>query len=319
MLLLCCCGADLLDRHEDPFYGKQEFAATDKPALAARQQQIYNLIAPHFRLLQFLSSHFSASRLSNPDVERVYVRLLHVTLDAMSEGCTQPLAREAYFHIVLLGLRVARQCVILGMTVRWRLVDRVLTAGLAWFAGAPQFSFGGNRLQIKAETHVLADVQVQLEAIGKIGTTPDGALKIKAKQDLLALLIANEQMRLSVWLFPLDGAKKGHFSSGAKGGGLVDVCFPFLGQRANANVAQAAITSHLKTAWAENPAIAIHMVKRFQSPRLTTEVRWQVLNFPHKVLDQPDALEILLGSGLPADVSFQLKVILPFQISRRLS
>jgi phosphatidylinositol 4-kinase len=33
-----------------------------------------------------------------------------------------------------------------------------------------------------------------------------------------------------------------------------------------------------------------------------------VLNFPQKVLDQPDALEILLGSQLPSDVSFQLKV-----------
>jgi phosphatidylinositol 4-kinase len=64
----------------------------------------------------------------------------------------------------------------------------------------------------------------------------------------------------------------------------------------------------LKTAWAENPAIAVHLVKRFQSPRLASEVRFQVLNFPQKVLDQPDALEILLGSQLPSDVSFQLKV-----------
>lgn len=64
----------------------------------------------------------------------------------------------------------------------------------------------------------------------------------------------------------------------------------------------------MKTAWAENPAIAVHLVKRFQSPRLASEVRFQVLNFPQKVLDQPDALEILLGSQLPSDVSFQLKV-----------
>ena len=68
------------------------------------------------------------------------------------------------------------------------------------------------------------------------------------------------------------------------------------------------MTAHLKTAWAENPAIAVHLVKRFQSQRLVSEVRWQVLNFPHKVLNEPDALEILLGSQLPGDVSFQLKV-----------
>lgn len=69
------------------------------------------------------------------------------------------------------------------------------------------------------------------------------------------------------------------------------------------------MTTHLKTAWLENPAIAVHLVKRFQSHRLNTEVRWQVLNFPHKVLDEPDALEILLGNQLPGDVSFQLKVL----------
>jgi phosphatidylinositol 4-kinase len=68
------------------------------------------------------------------------------------------------------------------------------------------------------------------------------------------------------------------------------------------------VTAHLKTAWDENPAIAVHLLKRFQSQRLATEVRWQVLNFPHKVLDEPDALEILLGNELPSDVTFQLKV-----------
>lgn len=68
------------------------------------------------------------------------------------------------------------------------------------------------------------------------------------------------------------------------------------------------MTAHLKTAWAEHPGIAVHLVKRFQSQRLNNEVRWQVLNFPQKVLDEPDALEILLGNSLPNDVSFQLKV-----------
>lgn len=70
------------------------------------------------------------------------------------------------------------------------------------------------------------------------------------------------------------------------------------------------MSAHLKTAWTENPAIAVHLLKRFQSQRLNNEVRWQVLNFPHKVLDEPDALEILLGNLLPSDVSFQLKYML---------
>jgi phosphatidylinositol 4-kinase len=210
-------------RHADPFYGRQEFAATDKEALSKRQQQIYNLIAPHFRLLQFLSSHFSASRLSKSDVERVYVRLIHITLDAMSVGCSQPLAREAYFHIILLGLKIARHCTTLASAIKGRLLDRILTAALAWFAQAPQWSFGGNRLQIKAETHVLADVQAHLDAIGKTFTAGDIGSKHKAKQDLLSMLIANEQSRLLVWLFPLDHPKKHHFTLSNGRAGLPDV------------------------------------------------------------------------------------------------
>ncbi|KAL6709717.1 Phosphatidylinositol 4-kinase stt4 [Coniothyrium glycines] len=281
-------------RHHDPFYGKQEFAATDKEALSKRQQQIYNLIAPHFRLLQFLSSHFNASRLSKSDVERVYIRLIHITLDAMSLGCSQPLAREAYFHIVLLGLRIARHSTTLTSIIKWRLIDRILTAALAWFAKAPQWSFGGNRLQIKAETHVLADVQAQLEVIANTTAAADIAAKLKAKQDLLSLLIANEQMRLMVWLFPLDNGKKHHFTSSNN----------------KHNFPETAVTAYLRTAWAENPAIAVHLPKRFQSPRLATELRFQILNFPHRVLEEPDALEILLGNQLPSDVSFQLKYLL---------
>jgi phosphatidylinositol 4-kinase len=210
-------------KHADPFYGRQEFAATDKEALSKRQQQIYNLIAPHFRLLQFLSSHFSASRLSKSDVERVYVRLIHITLDAMSVGCSQPLAREAYFHIILLGLKIARHCTTLASAIKGRLLDRILTAALAWFAQAPQWSFGGNRLQIKAETHILADVQAHLDAIGKTFTAGDIGSKHKAKQDLLSMLIANEQSRLLVWLFPLDHAKKHHFTLSSGRAGLPDV------------------------------------------------------------------------------------------------
>jgi phosphatidylinositol 4-kinase len=170
-----------------------------------------------------LSSHFSASRLSKSDVERVYVRLIHITLDAMSVGCSQPLAREAYFHIILLGLKIARHCTTLASAIKGRLLDRILTAALAWFAQAPQWSFGGNRLQLKAETHILADVQAHLDAIGKTLTAGDIGSKHRAKQDLLSMLIANEQSRLLVWLFPLDHAKKSHFTLSSSRAGLPDV------------------------------------------------------------------------------------------------
>jgi len=78
-------------------------------------------------------------------------------------------------------------------------------------------------LQIKAETHILVDVQLNLDAIGKVVTVGDVGSKLKAKQDLLSMLIANEQSRLLVWLFPLDHTKKHHFTLSSSRAALPDV------------------------------------------------------------------------------------------------
>lgn len=42
------------------------------------------------------------------------------------------------------------------------------------------------------------------------------------------------------------------------------------------------------------------------------DVRWLLINFPEKALDEASSLEIILGAALPSDVSFQLKVRLSF-------
>lgn len=66
----------------------------------------------------------------------------------------------------------------------------------------------------------------------------------------------------------------------------------------------------LRLAWNENPSLAFQLATRFPSPKLRNDIRWLFLNFPEKALDEPDALEVLLGPALPQDVSFQLKVFM---------
>jgi phosphatidylinositol 4-kinase A len=89
-----------------------------------------------------------------------------------------------------------------------------------------RWSFGGNRLQIKAETHILSDIQSHLQSLTHPERVEGAALKsLKAKQDLLSLLLSNEQTRLMVWLFPLDYEKKHHFTSGQHSKTLADVGF----------------------------------------------------------------------------------------------
>lgn len=76
-----------------------------------------------------------------------------------------------------------------------------------------RWSFGGNRLQIKAEDKVLNDVILALRSVAPIGASGSGPYKsLQAKQDLLQILLENERSRLRVWLFPLEQERK-HFIS----------------------------------------------------------------------------------------------------------
>ena len=71
---------------------------------------------------------------------------------------------------------------------------------------------------------------------------------------------------------------------------------------------QAAIQPLVRTAWAESPSLAVHLASRFPYPRVQNEVRWLLLNFPAKAVEEPEAIPILIDGALPEDVSFQLKV-----------
>ena len=121
-------------RYVDPFYIKEEFAPSDRDAIVKRQQATQNLIAPHFRLIQFLCSHFNATRLCSPHIERTYYRLIHATLGSIHCIMGSPLVRENYFYIILLGLQMLRYGTNSSVALRWRLKDRILSSGLAWFS-----------------------------------------------------------------------------------------------------------------------------------------------------------------------------------------
>lgn len=64
----------------------------------------------------------------------------------------------------------------------------------------------------------MADVEAALRAVASIGSKNVGALQsLSAKYDLLLLLLENEQMRLVVWLYPLDHERRHIFSSSQPG------------------------------------------------------------------------------------------------------
>ncbi|KAL8831982.1 MAG: hypothetical protein Q9191_000544 [Dirinaria sp. TL-2023a] len=280
---------------KDPFYVKEEFAPSDKNVLFKRQQAAHDLIAPHLRILQFLASHFNATRLSSPHLQRVFHRIIVATLEGLQHCTGHPLAREVHFQIIMLALSVLRHSTALHAEARWKFKDSILSAALRWFSHPPRWSFGGNRLQIKAETRLLADVESALHTVWQVGLKVEGNFQsLAAKQELLCTLLENEQMRLAVWLHPLDYDKKNVFSL----------------PHSNKAPHEVSLIPLLKTAWIEHPSLAVQIAVRFPSMRLSQDVRALLLDNPERAIDEPDALQILLGPSLPLDIGSQLKFLL---------
>lgn len=277
--------------HQDPFYIKEEFAPSDRTVLAKKQQAVNNMLAPHMRLLQLFSSHFNATRLGSPHTEKTFLRILDLTLDSLKHSTGHPLAREIRFQIVLFGLRVLRHTTTLDFASKCRLKDKILSAALSWFTFAPRWSFGGNRLQLKAETRLLNDVVLAFRSVIMSSPKPTALLQLmRAKEELLHILIESEQIRLNVWLDPLHQGR--------------DIQVPTPAKVPN----DAALLPLVRTAWDENPSLAIQLVSRFPSVRLHQEIRSLLLQFPDKAISEPEAVHILLGDTLPSDVAFQMKV-----------
>ncbi|KAL1836941.1 hypothetical protein VTJ49DRAFT_4454 [Mycothermus thermophilus] len=280
----------------DPFFLRQEFAPSDNAALAKRKQLVHNLLAPHTRLLQFLSSRYSATRLGCIDTHQLFLRLLTVTLEAVKSATPHPMAREIRFQLVLFGLKVLNTSTTMGVTAKYYLKDQILSAGLAWFNAPARWSFGSNILQLRTEIRLIEDVMTALAESASIGAQPAGSTKpLAMKEKLLVLLLENEHSRLHVWVSPLDASRFSplHHHHGGRESSF-----------------EAAAPSLIRTAWTESPSLAVHLASRFSSPRIHKEIRWLLLNFPAKAATEPEAIPILIDGALPDDVSFQLKYLL---------
>ncbi|KAL6878598.1 phosphatidylinositol-4-kinase [Trichoderma novae-zelandiae] len=280
--------------HPDPFFLKEEFAPSELEMLAKRRQLVHDILSPHARLLQFFSSHFNATRLGCPDIQRIFIRMLDLTLDAAKHCASHPLARELRLQIVLFGLQVLRWSTIINATAQYRLKGKILSAGLSWFRNSPRWSFGSNLVQLKTEFRLISDVLAAMKVVAPIGANTSGVNSLRSKEQLLQLLLENEQSRLTVWLSPLN-QHHAHLT---------------LLHTSSKAATEAALLPLVPTAWFQDPAIAIELATRFHYPRLTREIRSLLLAMPERAIAEPEALSLMLGGHLPDDVGHQLKYLL---------
>ncbi|XP_044714989.1 phosphatidylinositol 3- and 4-kinase domain-containing protein [Hirsutella rhossiliensis] len=261
---------------------REEFAPSELETLAKKRQSIHDMLSPHTRLLQFFSSHLNATRLGSGDTQRVFLRMLDLTMNAIKDSTSHPMARELHFQTVLFGLKVLRTSTTIGATAQWRLKEKILSAGLSWFRNSPGWSYGSNVLQLKTEVRLISDVLAALKVVSFIGAHTIGNVKsLQAKEQLLQLLLENEQARLNVWISPLN-QHSSHFSL-------------------------------LNASKATDPCIAIELATRFHFPRLHREIRQLLLSKPERAVSEPEALALMFGGHLPDDVNLQLKHLLYWQ------
>lgn len=201
--------------YTNPFYNKQEFAPSDRVLLSKKVQMTHDRLAPHRRLIQFLGSHFNATRLGSQNIERIFLRILDVSLDGLRHAMAHPLAREIRFQLILLCLNIMKNSVMVNGQVKAYSKDAILSAALAWFSNSPCWSYGGNRLQLKAENLILTDVSLAFQTFELSGDcVPVSKLKsIQLKESLLLGLIESERQRIGVWLRPLNESHDLHTSS----------------------------------------------------------------------------------------------------------
>ncbi|KAI9370011.1 hypothetical protein BJX61DRAFT_517181 [Aspergillus egyptiacus] len=279
-------------KHVDPMYAKIDLLPTDKDLMLQQQRLAQNILAPHLHIIQFFESHFNAVRLGNVQTQRLFCRFIDRTAVGLLNASNHPLARELHFRIISFCLRVLKHCVSLDNVTSWRLKHQILSAALSWFNHPPRWSFGGNRLQLKAENRIMGDVIAALAKVSDVGcSTRWPYTSLQAKQDLLQVLLENERSRLRVWLFPLEPDRKNNASLSPLSKHLTE-------------------ENMLQIAWAESPGLAIQLSTRFSSPKLRSDIRKLLLSFPARAIDEASSLEILFGSMLPSDVSSQLKYLL---------
>lgn len=273
--------------HLDPFYVKEEFAPSDKAVLQGHVHSAQNTISPHLRLVQFFQSHFNAIRLGSANTQRTFIRVMDRTLKGFLRLGGHPLLRETHFQVCVFALRLLRFSTCFSKLSFWAFKDRVLSVGLQWFKLPPAWSFGGNRLQMKAEIEIMRGMQALLQQTRQVGTSTESRKDNTQKLQLLELLLDNEIVRLNVWLFPLK--QESHHTH---------------------SQSHAQVAGFARVAWAEDAGLAIQLVTRFASESLHRDVRFLLLNFPDKAIREAPALQLLLGEKLPNDVSFQLKYLL---------
>ncbi|BGO97504.1 Phosphatidylinositol 4-kinase STT4 [Rhodotorula toruloides] len=284
--------------NDTPLNQETQFTPTDKEALNRDYLFANRLFSPMLAMLDFLQSRYQAYRYRNADLVYATLRLLLRTLEAHENWSRHPLSRELRLTLLSFGFTLiggSRLDSIAEYNLRAKLFD----AAFAWFEVRPTWSFGNNRIQIKADLqaidNLLQAVQADSPNYDVVSSSfedsrlapvlPDRASASSAKeaqrlrQQLLKALLSDEAERLRLWLNPLLDSKRGAVPTGETPG-------------------VEELRKLARFAWTRWPKVVVFLHERFKLPPLLEEVVRVIRSDPLAVQDCPDALPLFVGESL---------------------
>ncbi|KAG9010494.1 phosphatidylinositol-4- kinase [Tulasnella sp. JGI-2019a] len=291
----------------DPFSHPVEYSPTDREVIKRGLIAARRMLIPHSLLLSMLSSRFQAVRYRHPSLMHILLNLILRSCEARDSFSTHALARETVFSLLVFGFEALKSSR-LDTYSEHRMRESLYSAAFSWFAVRPNWSYGADRVQIDSDIKLLGSF---VEAIQGDGTRADHMIsslnaerhvqrvadytaRQKSLNNLLRLLVENEISRLRVWGNPSNDPRRG-------GDHVV---------AAERTFTEASWQQVVRTAWKINPAVAVHMAERFQSPAVGSEVTRLVRSHPQDVCHVPEAVRFFLGDRISLAIVRDLKYLL---------
>ncbi|CAO3624867.1 unnamed protein product [Cunninghamella blakesleeana] len=307
----------------EPFLEKMTYTPSNTSNSTAKQKVISKLFSPHEIWLRFITSHFFSIRHRNRHVVKLCIRLLKASFQNTHLMSTHSMSRLSRFQLLYLGIHILKS-VHLEAYSEYKLRSLVYGSAYSWFELPPLWRYGSWKSMALLEKNITiklfnlikddnpkldhiissntilntnSSISSGLYMLSKDKTKDDAVRDHELSKKLLLLLLENEIYRISVWMNPLNEASNSSIME-------TFVC----------NIEKSLNTDDswktlIRFAWKKNPRMAIQLLKRFNEPIVNTELHNLIANNTLDVVDVPDALAILLGSGIQPNAKLDLKYL----------
>ncbi|ORY78396.1 hypothetical protein BCR35DRAFT_304996 [Leucosporidium creatinivorum] len=292
---------------EDPLNQETQYSPTDKEGMIKEYHVATRLLQPHSTLLSFLSSRFQSFRYRDSDLVYSCLRIILNSSLVAESWSTHQLARELRMRLLAFGF-----CVLQGSqlesSIEFNLRASLYNAALSWFAIPPGWTYGSNRIQLKADLQAVEELQAAIKSdspsYGYIASSGSSLRSLPGRfsvssavalhnnrTHLLLTLLENEADRIKLWINPMMDAKRGPVPS-------------------RSVVSEATWRQLVRIAWSSWPDVAIQLPERAKHAAATAEVTRLVRSHPLRVQANADALKYFIGESIAPETRSQLRHLL---------